>query len=328
MQLLLAIREHIDDPHATKQERLQCLWSEYGEIARYYSPKLGMSFIAKHVSPPNEVKHPRGWHSDVGHQRKLRSYQIEAEFYQSFAGLCGHDCYVPAFLGLLKDTYNPEQQTLLMEDLQSSGFTLVHSRVTDAHIKTVLCWLAHFHGRFMHIDISALWPVGSYWYLATRQAEYTVMPDSALKRAAQGIDHRLNHARFQSLLHGDAKLANFCFSEQKKVAAVDFQYVGRGVGVKDVMYLLGSCLTGKQLQEQHDAYVDYYFAVLKTALLSPCSSEDNQDWVVELEQEWRELIPFAWADFNRFLLGWSPEHVKINDFMQRQTAQVLSLYES
>lgn len=324
-QLLLAIREHLDDPRATKQERLQHLWSQYGEIARYFSPKLGKSFIVKHVSPPNEVHHPRGWHSDVGHQRKLRSYQIEAEFYQSFADLCDYDCYVPAFLGLLKDTSNPEQQTLLMEDLQSSSFTLVHTRVTDAQIKTVLCWLAHFHGRFINIDISSLWPVGSYWYLATRQAEFAALEDSALKNNAQRIDHRLNHARFQTLLHGDAKLANFCFSEQGKVAAVDFQYVGRGVGVKDVMYFLGSCLTDRQLLEKHDAYVDYYFAALKTALLAPSSREFNHVWVTDLEQEWRELIPFAWADFNRFLLGWSPEHVKINDFMLSQTERALLL---
>ncbi|MDO6558915.1 phosphotransferase [Paraglaciecola chathamensis] len=324
-QLLLAIRDHLDDPYASKHELLQRLWSEYGEIARYYSPKLGMSFIAKHVSPPNEVHHPRGWHSDVGHQRKVRSYQVEAEFYQSFAGSCDETCYVPQFIGLIKEPNHPEQQTLLMEDLQSSGFTLVHTRVTDAQVKRVLSWLAHFHGRFINIDISSLWSVGSYWYLATRQAEFAGMEDGALKHNASRIDHRLNHARFQTLLHGDAKLANFCFSEQEQVAAVDFQYVGRGVGVKDVMYFLGSCLTDRQLLEKHDTYVDYYFAALKTALLAHSSSEYSQDKVVELEQEWRELIPFAWADFNRFLLGWSPEHVKINDFMLSQTERALSL---
>ncbi|MEI8646797.1 hypothetical protein P4S73_00930 [Paraglaciecola sp. Hal342] len=79
----------------------------------------------------------------------MRSYQVEAEFYQSFAGSCDETCYVPQFIGLIKEPNHPEQQTLLMEDLQSSGFTLVHTRVADAQVKTVLSWLAHFHGRFL-----------------------------------------------------------------------------------------------------------------------------------------------------------------------------------
>ena len=160
-----------------------------------------------------------------------------------------------------------------------------------------------------------------------------------MKNSAQQIDSALNSARFKTLLHGDAKLANFCFSDDGRVAAVDFQYVGRGIGIKDVMYFLGSCLPDGQLWAKHDEYIDYYFAQLKGVLLRGHVTEANEDnvnkqaiadlvpdntvWADELEQEWRKLLPLAWADFNRFLQGWSPEHIKINDFMQAQTSLAL-----
>ena len=48
-------------------------------------------------------------------------------------------------------------------------------------------------------------------------------------------------ARWVRDVHGDAKVDNFCVGTGA-VAAVDFQYVGGGVGVQDVVYLLASCL--------------------------------------------------------------------------------------
>jgi len=315
--------EHFDDPHLYKQAILQRLWSDYGEIARYYSPRLTKTMIVKHVAPPAEVHHPRGWHSDIGHQRKVDSYQKEAAFYQSFAALCDEHCYVPQFIALIQNREYGEQQALIMEDLGSIGFTQVYQSVTELQIKAVLSWLAHFHARFLAIDTSALWPIGSYWHLTTRQAEYMVMPSGPLKKNANIIADTLETGRFRTLIHGDAKLANFCFSVNDDVAAVDFQYVGRGVGVKDVMYFLGSCLSDKLLWEKHDEYVDYYFEVLKNVQLLRYLGSETEQQILELEQEWRVLIPFAWADFNRFLQGWSAEHVKINDFMQAQTALVL-----
>ena len=69
---------------------------------------------------------------------------------------------------------------------------------------------------------------------------------------APELDRRLRAARFQTLVHGDAKPANFCFDARRgAVAAVDFQYVGGGCGMKDVAYLLSG-----EREDKADAWVE------------------------------------------------------------------------
>lgn len=329
------IKNILNDPALTPIETLQALWSGYGDISRFYSPKLGCAVVAKSVTPPNEVNHPRGWHSDVGHKRKLQSYKIEAHFYQHFAQRCDEHCYVPQFIALNEScSVEDAQQILVMEDLQAAGFDDDNSELSLDDIKVVIRWLAYFHACFMQEPSSALWSIGTYWHLATRQDEYQVMENSPLKHAAQFIDNTLNNAQYQTLVHGDAKLANFCFGvfeethkEQlistaavKRVAAVDFQYVGHGVGVKDLAYFLGSCLCDDDLTALHNELLFYYFSELEKGL----QHYGKQIDFTAVEQEWRTLYGFACADFHRFLLGWSPEHPKINGYLQQQTQQVLA----
>ena len=45
--------------------------------------------------------------------------------------------------------------------------------------------------------------------------------------------------------------------------------------------------------------------------------------VAELEEEWRRLFAVAWADFHRFLMGWSPGHWKINSYSERLVERVI-----
>ncbi len=87
------------------------------------------------------------------------------------------------------------------------------------------------------------------------------MEDVELKQAAIRIDQILRASPYQTFVHGDAKLANFCFSSDGlQVAAVDFQYVGGGCGIKDVAYFISSCLHEEDCERYEDELLAWYFA--------------------------------------------------------------------
>jgi aminoglycoside phosphotransferase (APT) family kinase protein len=148
------------------------------------------------------------------------------------------------------------------------------------------------------------------------------MRHEPLRRAAGRIDAELSAARFTTLVHGDAKLDNVCFGGGGDVALVDFQYVGGGIGVKDVAYLLDGCLAPRDCKALVPGYLDTYFRELRSALdASVATLEVDAD---DLEQEWRRLFPLAWVDFYRFLLGWAPGQYERDGYSEELTSAVLS----
>lgn len=300
-------------------EVIQSLWSGYGEIVRCFLRGTDrQSVVLKHVKFPSEVNHPRGWHNDLSHQRKVHSYEVEMNWYGDWANQCDDACRVPHCFA--SQTIG-EEHVIVLEDLDAAGYPRRRANLDVDGVKQCLSWLAHFHARFMGEDPSGLWHTGTYWHLATRPDELQVMHDEDLRDAAPILDSMLSCARYQTLVHGDAKVANFCFGEEKSaVAAVDFQYVGGGCGMKDVAYFLGSCLSDRDQQRLEQELLDFYFIQLKAALQSVRSDVD----AVAVEQEWRALFAIAQADFYRFLVGWMPTHWKINDYNRRVTQQVLS----
>ncbi|MCA9577507.1 MAG: phosphotransferase [Sandaracinaceae bacterium] len=311
---------------ATLGERVQSLWSGYGEIRRVHLAAGPVaSVIVKHVRPPGPGHgHPRGWSGDRSHARKLRSYEVELAWYQTWAARCHAGCRVPRCVGV---DQLADGLVLVLEDLDEAGFPGRRGGLDDAELDACLRWLAAFHARFMGDEPRGLWPVGTYWHLETRPDELAVMRPGALRDAAAAIDERLNACVHQTLVHGDAKVANFCFDRREargphsgaRVAAVDFQYVGGGCGVKDVAYFLGSCLSERQLERRADALTDAYFGHLRAALRRERPELDAE----AIEREWRSLCMFAWADFERFLAGWSPGHAKQTGFSARMTHAAL-----
>lgn len=224
----------------TAVESVQSLWSGYGEIVRVFLAGAEQdSVVAKVINFPRpEGDHPRGWDGQFAHERKLKSYQVELHWYRHFAQQCTALCYCPA---LLWAETNELGMVLVLEDL-NKDFPVTPDAISLDEVKVCLQWLANFHATFVHVQPQNLWEIGSYWHLATRPDEYDRMPEGELKSFAQKIDQQLSQAQYQTLIHGDAKLANFCFSEDgRSVAAVDFQYVGQGNGMKDVAYFFSSC---------------------------------------------------------------------------------------
>lgn len=301
-------------------ETVQSLWSGYGEIIRMHldvdqsHPNDSIrSVIVKYVQPPETHTHPRGWNTDTSLQRKLASYRVEANWYQQYAESSRLLCAMPR----LFDSYVSDNlMWLILEDLDPD-FPLRHQQLSMDNCKPCLRWLARFHGQHLHSKGEGLWKTGTYWHLHTRKDEFDAMQPGALKDAAQMLDARLSDCQFQSLVHGDAKCANVCFSpDNREVSMVDFQYVGCGCGIRDVAYFLGSALSGQECNQHAEALLDVYFQELKEHI--------SNDLADSVEAEWRALYATAWADFHRFLAGWMPGHRKINDYTERMTQQALS----
>ncbi len=301
----------------SSHQTLQSLWSGYGAIKRY-ALKDGQysAVIVKHVQVPAEPAHPRGWNTQRSHARKVRSFEVESQWYRSFSAECDHHCRVAR----CHATQTDGEFLMILEDLDASGFPLRLSSATPDQMAPCLRWLANFHARFLSRRPAGLWPIGTYWHLDTRPDELAALEDGALKEAAAKIDQALQDCPFQTLVHGDAKLANFCFSHDgASVAAVDFQYVGGGCGMKDLAYFIGSCLDEKDCAEYESTLLDVYFNALTQALCE----QGKINLASSVEAAWRPLFAFAWADFHRFLKGWSPDHWKINRYSERITQQVI-----
>ncbi len=314
------IEEHIlkvtNGQSITRTQSVQTLWSGYGEIKRcFLEGGKHPSVIVKHIQLPEVSHHPRGWNTEVSHQRKLKSYQVETTWYQYFSQKTNASCRVPK---LLEATEQEGELLLIMEDLDVSGYTgrLQPEQVTLEDALSCLKWLAYFHATFLGSDGEGLWPIGTYWHLDTRPDEWERMGNQTLKTAAEAIDERLNNVKYKTLVHGDAKLANFCFHENGEVAAVDFQYVGRGCGMKDVAYFISSCFDDEDCKKYEKELLDTYFDQLEISI-------GKLSVFQALKEEWMSLYSYAWADLYRFLDGWSPGHWKLHGYSESMTMQAL-----
>ena len=287
---------------AARIGRIQEVWSGYGEVARYRLQGAAYEQVVAKIIRPDKGK-------GRSHQRKLRSYEVELNFYREYAKRCDSECRIAR---MLHGEKLDQGWLFVFEDLDAAGFSRRSLSPRWNELEACLRWLAHFHARFLGHKPQGLWKRGCYWHLATRPEEHRNMAAGPLRDAAARIDQVLAEAHFKTLVHGDAKPENFCFQPRGgAVAAVDFQYVGGGVGVQDLVYLL----TGED-EGSFNQGVERYFELLREALPADFAK-------AALEEEWRGLIPWAWADFQRFLAGWEPRW-RLRRHEQGMTEQVLA----
>ncbi len=283
---------------ATRAERVQSLWDGYGEIVRVrLDGAAEPSVIVKSVEPP------RG--EGRSHARKLRSYAVERAWYEAFASRCDDGCR--GARGLAAERTEGGWRFLFV-DLDAAGFPRRAEVAGAVELDACLRWLASFHARFLGETPQGLWETGTYWHLETRPDELAVIADRSLREAAARIDARLRGAVHRTLVHGDAKLANFCFAKDRaSVASVDFQYVGRGTGVSDLAYFLFSAHGwGEEVASR--GHLERYFDHLREAL-----AREGRD-AAPVEAEWRALYDYARADFLRFYAGWAPSRRSLEDY--------------
>lgn len=298
--------------------RVQSLWSGYGSIDRIGLEGTDVpSVIVKRVQP-GRGGHPRGWNTDFSHRRKLKSYQVETHWYarQRERGEPGL-ARMPECIGAKVEG---DEVLLVLEDLDAAGFAGRRNSVDRVEWQACVRWLAAFHAENLGVDPGGLWESGTYWHLETRPDELEELDDRPLKEAAAAIDAKLKATPFRGLVHGDAKLSNFCFGpDGSEVAAVDFQYVGGGCGMKDLAYFVGSCFRDDEAERREEEVLTFYFTELRTFV-----ERIGRDLCPDrLEADWRPLYRVAWADFHRFMKGWSPGHWKLSDYSERVTREVI-----
>ena len=89
--------------------------------------------------------------------------------------------------------------------------------------------------------------------------------------------------------------------------------------MKDLAYFVGSCFRDEEAEEMEVEVLNYYFTQFRKSL----ARINNEVSGEEVEQDWRPLYRVAWADFHRFMKGWSPGHWKLSDYSERVTREVI-----
>lgn len=299
-------------------DRLCSLWSNYGQIRRitFPPPATPSTIILKFIDPPLRT---RASESD---SRKTLSYRAERYFYTHLSQLLPEDVKAPHNYAVTHPNW--AHRTLLLEDL-GPGYPRNPARRTALSMKeveTTLHWLAGFHATFWESrnlavkatptipppsrssqDAEGVWEMGSYWYLDTRREEFAEISDedSFIIPWAEKLQSKLCDPSQpgRTLLHGDLKGANIAFTEDGSSCAVyDFQYIGKGLGVVDLVYFLGTSVGERVMADEgeRERLLGVYYEELRRRL-----GREEEGYTRKV---FRRQLEWAMADWYRFMAGW------------------------
>ncbi|KDO30876.1 hypothetical protein SPRG_04778 [Saprolegnia parasitica CBS 223.65] len=283
-------------PGATVQSKreLCSLWAGYGSIYQVFLSN-GNAVIVKSITPPRS--------NSVSNQRKLRSYEVEGYFYAQLAPKSL--ARVPMVHAI--ERYDGPSFCFVLEDL-SAPFPDNTYSLQGVYLDAALDWLANFHASYWNHanDDDGVGRDGGYWYLATRQEELASMGTDSLatklKAQAAAIDAKTRDPQYETLLHGDAKSANMLWKKATDgsitCAWVDFQYVGQGLGARDLAYLLCSSTSRSALRDL-DALLQRYLDTFLSAMATLGKDPHGYN-LAKLKEH------FHWCllDYVRFMAGW------------------------
>lgn len=191
-------------------------------------------------------------------------------------------------------------------------------------------WLAQFHASFWGLNdlggasLLDLWSIGSYWSLEKRQSDLAKVETEwhkiianfsdlfprefsdqeisklgpRLREWATSVDKELQSAPSNmTLLHGDFKTANI-FLNNGTPSACDFQWVGPGMGAKDVAYLLWSSIDPEVVASNEHLLLNFYYDTLMGLLRKKNICEPSFS-----KEEFLRYIDLAFVDYVRFLVS-------------------------
>lgn len=315
----------LDGAVLINQTEIASLWSGYGKIYRLeYAPAAAAAAAAREAGDARvwaikkQVIVPRDVESsemDESFIRKVKSYKIERYFYKHFAERLPPDVRVPSLYRVRDDA----PSSLVMTDLNVS-FPVEHQSMNLECAKVVLTWLAGFHSTFwgaqdaaaaivepgpstQETSVEGVWEEGGYWCLRTRMGREFQALSPPWRRIAHDIDVRIRRDipnSLVTLIHGDCKAANILFSKDSSACALfDFQYVGRGPAVRDVLYFFASSVPNLDVYE--DELLQYYHRAIQHALKSRGMHEvaEEYDFLTMISH-----YEYCLLDYHRFLLGW------------------------
>lgn len=293
-------------PYSNVQQRvLGSLWAGYGQIVSINATNVHnqqCSLVVKQFIPPKTRD------ESEDHCRKVRSYSVESSFYKTVSPqMRARGVLVPQLMGVSEED---DGVMIVMSDLSDHGtyYTRRGNQLTIEEGKALLSWLAKFHAvHFRTTDPpQGLWNEGSFWQLGTRQDELDDLEEEwvrlGLDRSkAEEIHKIITNTRFRTVIHGDAKAANFFFYPGQgdvplEIGGYDFQYCGMATPLRDVAYLICCSIQGCLVHEYEEDLLSHYY----TELTSSLCPEHAEEYPME---EFREMYNLCIVDLARFMSG-------------------------